>query len=255
MTVERGGVLLRRVVHAQRARCRSSRSRSRAEYFPERVRRRSPRAGPHRARRPRRAPTSAGPTSASATPSSAVNPDTHRLAVTVAPAEAGVPPRRGDRRRPRGHRPRRQAGARARSPSTPSTRACSCSPATRRPTRCPRSRGARARRLHASRAARTSRTILAAHRRARAQPRLRVPGRATATRATPGGGGGEQRDARRLQAPPRTSRPGKVTADEGKAHFHFKLPDNLTTFRLMAVAAATTTASAPGRRGSPPARS
>jgi len=32
---------------------------------------------------------------------------------------------------------------------------------------------------------------------------------------------------------------GRVTGDDGKAHFHFKLPDNLTTFRLMAVAAAT----------------
>jgi uncharacterized protein YfaS (alpha-2-macroglobulin family) len=30
---------------------------------------------------------------------------------------------------------------------------------------------------------------------------------------------------------------GRVTSNEGKAHFHFKLPDNLTTFRLMAVAA------------------
>ena len=31
---------------------------------------------------------------------------------------------------------------------------------------------------------------------------------------------------------------GRITSDEGRAHFHFKLPDNLTTFRLMAVAAA-----------------
>jgi uncharacterized protein YfaS (alpha-2-macroglobulin family) len=32
---------------------------------------------------------------------------------------------------------------------------------------------------------------------------------------------------------------GRITGDDGKVHFHFKLPDNLTTFRLMAVAAAT----------------
>ncbi len=30
---------------------------------------------------------------------------------------------------------------------------------------------------------------------------------------------------------------GRVTGEDGKAHFHFVLPDNLTTFRLMAVAA------------------
>ena len=33
---------------------------------------------------------------------------------------------------------------------------------------------------------------------------------------------------------------GKVTDREGKARVHFKLPDNLTTFRLMAVAAGET---------------
>jgi uncharacterized protein YfaS (alpha-2-macroglobulin family) len=32
---------------------------------------------------------------------------------------------------------------------------------------------------------------------------------------------------------------GRVTGDDGRAHFHFKLPDNLTSFRLMAVAAAS----------------
>lgn len=32
---------------------------------------------------------------------------------------------------------------------------------------------------------------------------------------------------------------GKVTSKEGRAHVHFKLPDNLTSFRLMAVAAGT----------------
>jgi uncharacterized protein YfaS (alpha-2-macroglobulin family) len=31
---------------------------------------------------------------------------------------------------------------------------------------------------------------------------------------------------------------GRVTSNEGTAHFRFKLPDNLTTFRLMAIAAA-----------------
>jgi uncharacterized protein YfaS (alpha-2-macroglobulin family) len=31
---------------------------------------------------------------------------------------------------------------------------------------------------------------------------------------------------------------GRVTSNEGRVHYHFKLPDNLTTYRLMAVAAA-----------------
>jgi uncharacterized protein YfaS (alpha-2-macroglobulin family) len=52
-----------------------------------------------------------------------------------------------------------------------------------------------------------------------------------------GGGGGE--DA--VRADFKTTaffEAGRVTSNEGKAHFHFKLPDNLTTFRLMAVASA-----------------
>lgn len=52
-----------------------------------------------------------------------------------------------------------------------------------------------------------------------------------------GGGGGE--DA--VRADFRTTaffEAGHVTSNEGKARFHFKLPDNLTTFRLMAVASA-----------------
>lgn len=51
-----------------------------------------------------------------------------------------------------------------------------------------------------------------------------------------GGGGGD--DALRSEF--RTTayfEPSRVTSDEGKAHFQFKLPDNLTRFRLMAVVA------------------
>jgi uncharacterized protein YfaS (alpha-2-macroglobulin family) len=52
----------------------------------------------------------------------------------------------------------------------------------------------------------------------------------------PGGGGGPSA----LRADFRTTayfQAGKLTDKEGKAKIHFKLPDNLTTFRLMAVAA------------------
>jgi uncharacterized protein YfaS (alpha-2-macroglobulin family) len=52
-----------------------------------------------------------------------------------------------------------------------------------------------------------------------------------------GGGGGE--DA--VRADFKTTaffEAGRVTSNEGKARFHFKLPDNLTTFRLMAIASA-----------------
>jgi alpha-2-macroglobulin len=49
-----------------------------------------------------------------------------------------------------------------------------------------------------------------------------------------GGGGGLLRADFRTTA---FFEAGRVTTTEGKARFHFKLPDNLTTFRLMAVAA------------------
>jgi alpha-2-macroglobulin len=51
------------------------------------------------------------------------------------------------------------------------------------------------------------------------------------------GGGG---DGAALRADFRTTayfEPSRATSDEGKAHFRFKLPDNLTRFRLMAVVA------------------
>jgi hypothetical protein len=52
-----------------------------------------------------------------------------------------------------------------------------------------------------------------------------------------GGGGG---DANAVRADFKTTAyfdAGRVTTDEGRAHYKFKLPDNLTTFRLMAVVA------------------
>jgi uncharacterized protein YfaS (alpha-2-macroglobulin family) len=53
-----------------------------------------------------------------------------------------------------------------------------------------------------------------------------------------GGGGAAGEDALRSEF--RTTayfEPSRVTSNEGKAHFQFKLPDNLTRFRLMAVVA------------------
>jgi len=55
-----------------------------------------------------------------------------------------------------------------------------------------------------------------------------------------GGGGGETGE--RIRRDFRNTaffEAGLVTSDEGRVHVHFTLPDNLTTFRLMAVAAAT----------------
>jgi hypothetical protein len=53
----------------------------------------------------------------------------------------------------------------------------------------------------------------------------------------PGGGGGGKDGMRADFKTTAYFEAGKVTSREGKAHVHFKLPDNLTTFRLMAVAA------------------
>jgi hypothetical protein len=53
------------------------------------------------------------------------------------------------------------------------------------------------------------------------------------------GGGG---DGSPLRADFRTTayfEPARATSEEGRAHFHFKLPDNLTRFRLMAVVASS----------------
>ncbi len=52
-----------------------------------------------------------------------------------------------------------------------------------------------------------------------------------------GGGGGGQ-DARADFKTTAFFDAGRVTSPEGLVHYHFKLPDNLTTFRLMAVVAA-----------------
>lgn len=56
-----------------------------------------------------------------------------------------------------------------------------------------------------------------------------------------GDGGGDDSDGKPRRALKNTAyfEAGRVTGADGKAHFHFKLPDNLTTFRLMAVAAST----------------
>lgn len=54
------------------------------------------------------------------------------------------------------------------------------------------------------------------------------------------GGGGDEDSAGKVRRDFRNTaffEAGRITSAEGKAHFHFKLPDNLTTFRLMAVAA------------------
>jgi uncharacterized protein YfaS (alpha-2-macroglobulin family) len=54
------------------------------------------------------------------------------------------------------------------------------------------------------------------------------------------GGGGGAAGEEALRSEFRTTayfEPSRVTSDEGKAHFQFKLPDNLTRFRLMAVVA------------------
>jgi len=53
-----------------------------------------------------------------------------------------------------------------------------------------------------------------------------------------GGGGGEGLNTRQDFRATAHFEPNVVTGKDGKAHVHFKLPDNLTTFRLMAVAAA-----------------
>lgn len=52
-----------------------------------------------------------------------------------------------------------------------------------------------------------------------------------------GGGGGDEGRTRRDFRNTAYFEAGRVTGDDGRARFHFKLPDNLTTFRLMAVAA------------------
>jgi len=54
-----------------------------------------------------------------------------------------------------------------------------------------------------------------------------------------GGGGDEAGKPRRDFRNTAYFEAGRITSGDGKAHFHFKLPDNLTTFRLMAVAATT----------------
>ncbi|HEY1955984.1 MAG TPA: MG2 domain-containing protein [Polyangiaceae bacterium] len=56
-----------------------------------------------------------------------------------------------------------------------------------------------------------------------------------------GGGGGEDSGGKPRHDFKNTAyfEAGRITSDDGKAHFHFVLPDNLTTFRLMAVAAST----------------
>lgn len=56
----------------------------------------------------------------------------------------------------------------------------------------------------------------------------------------PGGGGAAAQQQRSEFKTTAYFEAGKVTSREGKAHLHFKLPGNLTTYRLMAVAANAT---------------
>ena len=152
-----------------------------------------------------------------------VTPEVKRLAVEVAPAARGVPPGRHGAGALQVARRVAATASAARSRSGRWTKACSRSPATRRPIRSTCS---------------TSRAASGCGSRATSSPsRRRCPKarRASASRAA--AAAPDAADVLRSRFKTTAFFLGSVVTDaQGKAIATAKLPDNLTTFRVMAVA-------------------